>query len=273
MVFHMTGSEIIRIAAYSGGIYALINLYALLVSDKLIFAPQDPGYVNLPNEIRIRSSNGETINAVYLDHPEAQYTILFSHGNAEDLGSVAPFMQRFYDLGYSVLMYDYRGYGTSDGTPSTLKAQQDVSEAYRWLVEEKNAAPKSIISHGRSLGGGVAIWLAANHEVGGLVIECTFVSAFRVKTYWPLLPWDKFNNLRSIKKIKVPILNMHGMDDDIIPMWHAHKLYAAAPGKKINLWIEGARHNDYVYVAGERYLEAFQSFMELVAEYQNRSVE
>ena len=260
----MTGSEFIQITTFGAAFYLLLNLYAFVISDKLIFAPQIPSYTTLPNEVRIDSGNGEKILAVYLDHSDAEYTILFSHGNAEDLGNVVPFMQRFYDLGFSVLMYDYRGYGTSDGQPSASKAKQDVTAAYRWLVEEKKIDPKTIISHGRSLGGGLATWLAANHEVGGLAIEATFVSTFRVKTHWPLLPWDKFNNLRAIKGIVVPILNVHGMDDEIIPIWHARKLYTAAPGKKINLWIEEARHNDYVYVAEGRYLDAFKSFMELV---------
>jgi fermentation-respiration switch protein FrsA (DUF1100 family) len=256
-----------------GGFYLLLNLYAFVVSDKLIFAPQAPSYSHLPNEIKIESGAGKTINAVFLEHPDADYTILFSHGNAEDLGNVVPFMQRFYDLGYSVLMYDYRGYGTSEGSPSTKKAKQDATAAYRWLVEEKMISPEMIISHGRSLGGGVATWLAANHKVGGLVIECSFASAFRVKTRWPLLPWDKFNNLRSIKKINVPVLDIHGVDDEIIPIWHAKKLYAAAPGIKMKLWIEGGRHNDYVYVAEDAYLESYQSFMELVEEYHNNNVE
>ena len=257
----MNASKLTRILIWAGGIYLSLNLYALLATDRLIFMPQTPSYSHLPNEVGIVSGNGEKITAVFLENPKARYTLLFSHGNAEDLGSVAPFMRRFHELGYSVLMYDYRGYGTSEGTPSVRKTQQDVEAAYRWLVEKQNIAPETIIAHGRSLGGAPATWLAAHHPVGGLVIESTFVSAFRVKTRWPLLPWDKFNTLRQIKKIRCPVLVVHGREDEVLPFWHGQKLYATAPGKKMHHWIDGGRHNDYAYVAGSDYLQIFQEFI------------
>ena len=259
----MAENTLARIALY-GGIYLLLNLLALLFSEKLIFAPQVPSYTYLPDELKIISGNGEKINAVYLENPNAEYTILFSHGNAEDLGNVVPFMQQFQALGYSVLMYDYRGYGTSEGSPSVRKAYQDIDAAYRWLVEEKQVAPKTIIVQGRSVGGGPATWLAAHREVGGLVLESTFLSAFRVRTIVPVTPWDKFNNLRHIRETTCPVLVMHGRNDKILPFWHGKKLYDAAPGKKMHLWIDDAEHNDYAYVAGTDYFDSFEAFMELV---------
>jgi fermentation-respiration switch protein FrsA (DUF1100 family) len=261
----MIENTIVRLAVYAGGGYLLLNLFALLFSEKLIFVPQSPSYTHLPHEIKIVSGDGEKINAVYLENPAANFTILFSHGNAEDLGNVAPFMQQFHDLGYSVLLYDYRGYGTSEGTPSERKTYQDVEAAYRWLVAEKKVDPKTIIAQGRSLGGGPATWLAAHHDVGGLVIESTFTSAFRVKTHRKLFPWDKFDSLKQIKQVKYPVLVMHGCEDEIIPLWHGQKLYTAAPGVKTNLWIKGAHHNDYAYVAGPDYFSAFQSFVNQIS--------
>ncbi len=257
----MTPNTVIQTLAFGGGVYLLINLYALLVSDPRIFVPQPPSYTRLPDEVKIVSGDGERISAVYLEHPAAKYTILFSHGNAEDLGSVVPFMQQFYDRGYSVLMYDYRGYGTSEGRPSTRHAKQDVAAAYDWLVREKGVAPQRIISQGRSLGGALAIWLAAHREVGGLIVEVSFVSAFRVMTHWPLLPWDKFNNLNLIRRAPCPVLVVHGTADDIILFWHGQKLFDAAPEPKQHLWIEGGTHNDYVYVAGDEYIDAIQRFI------------
>jgi fermentation-respiration switch protein FrsA (DUF1100 family) len=173
-------------------------------------------------------------------------------------------MQQFQTLGYSVLMYDYRGYGTSDGSPSVRKAYQDIDSAYRWLVEEKKIDPNTIIVQGRSVGGGPSTWLAAHREVGGLVLESTFVSTFRVKTHWPLLPWDRFNNLRHIKQTHCPVLVMHGRNDEVIPFWHSEKLYAAAPEKKMHLWINGAHHNDYAYIAGADYFAVFQTFTKML---------
>ncbi len=257
----MMENVFIRAIVYVGGFYLLLNLLALLFSDKLLFVPQDPSYTQLPRQVRLTTPDGDKITAVYYEHPAARRTILFSHGNAEDLGSVIPFMEQFFDLGYSLLMYDYRGYGTSEGIPSVPRVEQDVSTVYQWLVKEKLVEPRSIIAHGRSLGGAVAVWLAANHEVGALVIESTFVSAFRVKTHWPILPWDKFNSLSLMPHLNCPVLVMHGQNDEVIPLWHGKALFDAAPEPKQHFWIEGALHNDYAYVAGERYIDAFQAFM------------
>jgi len=260
----MIENTLVRIALYGGGLYLLLNLLALLFSEKLIFAPQVPSYTQLPDELKIISGNGEKINAVYLENPSAKYTILFSHGNAEDLGNVVPFMRQFQALGYSVLMYDYRGYGTSEGAPSVRNAYQDIDAAYRWLTEEKKIDPKTIIVQGRSVGGGPSTWLAAHREVGGLVIESSFTSAFRVKTRWKLFLWDKFDNLKHIQQVKCPVLIMHGRDDEILSFWHGEKLYNAAPGEKMHLWIDGGQHNDYAYVAGESYIESFHAFVEQI---------
>lgn len=260
----MTGNAIVRVVLYIGGIYLSLNLFAWLFSEKLIFAPQSPSYTRLPYQVKIPSGNGEKINAVYLESTDTRYTILFSHGNAEDLGKVAPFMRQFQELGYSVLMYDYRGYGTSEGRPSVRKVYQDVDAAYHWLVKKKGVDPKTIISQGRSVGGGPASWLAANREVGGLVLESTFVSAFRVKTVVPLMPWDKFNNLQHIRQTTCPVLVVHGRQDKVLPFWHGKKLYDAAPGKKAHLWVDNGEHNDYAYVAGDRYFDSFQAFIGLI---------
>lgn len=262
----MTLHTPVRVAAGIGGFYLLLNLFAFFVAEKIIFVPQAPSYAHLPGELRIATGNNETINAVYLEHPGAPFTILFSHGNAEDLGKVVPFMRQFYDNGYSVLMYEYRGYGTSDGSPSVRNSYEDIDAAYHWLVQEKRIDPGRLIVQGRSVGGGPSAWLAAHRKVGGLVLESTFVSAFRVKTHWPLVPWDLFNSLKHIRQTTCPVLVMHGCEDEIIPFWHGEKLYAAAPGPKMNLWIDGARHNDYAYVAGEAYFRAFESFIKLVSD-------
>jgi fermentation-respiration switch protein FrsA (DUF1100 family) len=257
----MTLSLVYKILIFGGSLYLLLNLLALLCSDALIFVPQPPGYTHLPHEFKLASGDGEKINVVYLEHPRSPYTLLLSHGNAEDLSHVAPFMQQFYDRGYSVILYDYRGYGTSEGTPSVRKAYEDVEAVYLWLTDTRKIAPETILSQGRSVGGGPATWLAAHYPVGGLILESTFVSTFRVKTRWPLFFWDKFNNLKQIKKVECPVLVIHGREDTVIPIWHGRKLFDAAPGDKANLWIEGAQHNDYAYVAGPDYFTAIQSFV------------
>ncbi len=269
----MIESPLIQAALYVGGIYLFLNAYAYLIADRIIFQPRKPEFDEPLPEIKIRTADGGEISAVYLEHPEAKLTLLFSHGNAEDLSRVFPFVSHFHDLGWSVLMYDYRGYGNSAGKASTNHAKLDVLAAYDWLVNERGADPKTIIAHGRSLGGGVAAWLAANRAVGGLIIESSFASAFRVKTRWPLLPWDRFNTLKAMRAVSCPVFILHGKEDSVIPFWHAEKILAAAPEPKHRLWIEGAEHNDYAYVAGDAYWAAIQSFLDGASEYQSASVE
>jgi fermentation-respiration switch protein FrsA (DUF1100 family) len=257
----MMENTLIRIALYAGGIYLLLNLFALLISDRLLFQPQAPSYTHLPYEVKIATADGERINAVWLEIPGAKQTLLFSHGNAEDLGRVLPFIEQFHALGYSVLMYDYRGYGTSEGRPSYRKIHRDADAAYRWLVEEKKVPPESIIAHGRSLGGAVAIWTAAHHDVGGLIVESSFASAFRVKTVVPLLPWDKFNSIKAMKQVRCPVLVMHGTADSTLPFWHGKAIFNAAPAPKQHFWIKDGEHNNYAYVAEQSYFDSIQAFL------------
>ncbi|MDF7823664.1 alpha/beta hydrolase [Pontiellaceae bacterium B12227] len=269
----MIENPLIRYALYGGGIYLFLNLYALLISDRLLFRPQNPGYTHLPNEVRIPTSDGETLNAVYLNNPEAEYTLLFSHGNGEDLSVVLPFVEQFRDRGCSVFMYDYRGYGTSDGAPSYRKVKDDAEAVYRWLTEEQGVAPEKIIAQGRSLGGALATRIAAHHPVGGLILECSFASALRVKTGISLLPWDKFNSEKLMTQVNCPVLVIHGENDHVVPFSHGKKLYAAAPDPKRFLWIEDARHMDYAYVAEERYFDIISDFIGDISSYQSTSAE
>lgn len=258
----MTTTPIMKRLLIYGLLYVALNLYAWFRSEQLLFCPQEPSYVHLPNEVKIPTANGEHITAVFLEHSDAKHTILFSHGNAEDLGKVVPFMRQFYEMGFSVLMYDYRGYGTSEGKASTAHVKQDAEAAYHWLVDEKKIAPRSIIIQGRSLGGGVAVWLASRNECGGLISEESFASAIRVKTHWKILPWDKFDSFRSIRRVDCPVLVIHGTDDKLIPLWHAEKVYNAAPEPKRALWIEGGQHNNYVYAAEEKYFTTVRQFID-----------
>lgn len=257
----MFENALFRYACYGGGIYLFLNLYALLISDRLLFQPREPDYEHLQNEVRIPTTDGETLNAVYLENHDAEFTLLFSHGNAEDLGNVVPFMQEYFGEHYSILMYDYRGYGTSEGSPSYRKVKDDASAAYRWLTDKKKTAPQRIIAHGRSLGGALAVWTAAHHKVGGLIVESSFASAFRVRTGVALLPWDKFNSEKLIRNVQCPILIIHGIEDSVIPFRHAKLLFDAAPEPKEHLWIEGAEHMNYAYVAEERYAGTINGFI------------
>jgi hypothetical protein len=237
-------------------------LLAWRVSDRMIFLPPSPSYDarTLP-VTRITTDDGNVIAVLHLPNPEARYTLLFSHGNAEDLGYLAPFLLQLHDIGFAVLAYDYRGYGLSTGgPPGTAGSYRDEAAVYRHATQNLKIPPGRIILHGRSVGSGPAVELATREPVAGLIVESGFVSIFRVLTRWPLLPFDKFPNLKRIPQVRCPVLVIHGRQDEIIPFWHGEKLFAAAPQPKYSAWMAVAGHNDLAAVAWEEYVKALQDF-------------
>lgn len=230
-------------------LYVFIMVFALSFADKLIFQPQNSFYTDNNSIIKIEVENGEKISAKYFQNPNAEFTILFSHGNAEDIGISTPFFEELKNAGFSVFAYDYRGYGTSDGTPSEENSYKDAKAAYDYLTQKLKISPEKIIIHGRSLGGAVSIDLATRKKCGGLIVESSFVSAFRVMTKYKLLPFDKFENITKIKNVRCPVLFIHGKRDLIIPFWHGEILFDAANEPKFSLWIDEANHNNLFQVS------------------------
>jgi len=134
-------------------------------------------------------------------------------------------------------------------------------------VQTLHIQPNKIIAFGRSVGGGPATDLAARRQVAGLVLESSFTSAFRVLTRIRILPFDRFNNLRKIKKVHCPVLIIQGTLDSVISPSHGKTLFAAANSPKQALWVEGANHNDVALVAGRQYSESLSKFADLVQAY------
>ncbi len=245
-------------------IYTFFALYVFFRADSMIFLPQPASYENARDLLKLPVTPTEQISALYLPNPQAKYTLLYIHGNAEDLGDIRPLLDRLHGWGFSVFAYDYRGYGTSDGNPSERNAYQDADAAYAYLTQQLKIPPEQIIVYGRSVGGGSAVDLATRHPVSGLILESTFTSAFRVVVPFPILPFDKFSNLDKLRKVHCPVLVMHGQADQTIPIQHGQRLYEAAREPKMSLWVAEAGHNDLDRVAGERYQRTLIAFQRLV---------
>jgi len=244
--------------------YAAVCALAYLASDRLIFLPPPATYRDGPETLRVTTADGVGISARHLVNRHAEYTILYSHGNAEDLGLVAPLLARFREWGFAVFAYDYRGYGTSAGRPSERGAYADVDAAYTYLTGTLGVPPARVIAYGRSVGSGPAVDLAIRRPLAGLVVESGFVTAFRVMTRVPLLPFDKFRNVDKIARVRCPVLVMHGEEDDIVPIAHGRRLFRAAPEPKRFLWVKAAGHNDLTEVAGDRQARALREFADLL---------
>jgi abhydrolase domain-containing protein 17 len=240
--------------------------FAWFGADNIIFSPQVARYRDTSKFLKIPVTATEKITAISLINPQATYTVLYSHGQSEDLGdsNTLRMIDRIHKSGFNVLAYDYRGHGTSDGSVSEQNAYQDVDAAYRYLTEQLKVPANKIIVYGRSLGGAMAIDLASKRPVAGLVVESSFTSAFRVVVPFPVLPFEKFNSIAKLAKIRCPVLIMHGDADGTIPFSHGQQLYAAAPNPKRHLWVHGAGHTDLEDIADKAYDSALQDFQKLL---------
>ena len=245
-------------------IYTFFCLYVFFVADSKIFLPQPSSYSDTRDILKLTTHDQIQLSAVYRPNPASKYTIMYVHGNAEDLGDIQPILQRLQDIGFSVFAYDYRGYGTSQGKPSERTAYRDIETAYNYLIQQLTVPAQRIIAFGRSVGGGSAVDLAARKPLAGLIMESSFTTAFRVVLPFSILPFDKFRNIDKIKKVTCPVLVMHGKADDIIPFQHGQKLFAAANEPKLSLWVEQAGHNDFMWVAGEQYADSLRKFAQLI---------
>lgn len=241
-------------------LYVALGIFAYFFADGLIFQPQPKAYSDNDSIIKLATPSGEKISAKFFENRDAEFTILFSHGNAEDIVGSSFFFKDLRDSGFNVLAYDYRGYGTSDGKASERNSYEDAETAYNYLTNDLKIAPEKIIVFGRSLGGAVAVDLAARKKCAALIAESTFLSAFRVMTRYKIFPFDEFDNLAKIKNVNRPVLFIHGERDEIIPFRHGEKLFAEANEPKFLFAVDGANHNDVASVGGQKYFQTIKDF-------------
>jgi len=226
----------------------------------------DPGPETF-EEVSFPAEDGVTITGWLGTPPEPRATLLWFHGNA---GNV---LHRWQDFArfvrterYRVLIVDYRGFGLSTGSPSEDGLYLDARAALDFL-ESRGAPPKEVWLLGRSLGGAVAIELAAARPVRGLILESTFTSAKDMaREMIPLFPvtWftrSRFPSWDRIATVEVPILLFHGKDDGIIPFRHGERLAAAATKSSVTFVPVAGSHNDLSMSLGDEYFGKIASFI------------
>lgn len=241
-------------------VYCAIFIGALLFSNAMIFKPGPPSYeLSYPFDQFVTVTE-DTIAFEFRENKDAKYTILFSHGNAEDIGDISFITSTLHSHGFNTMTYDYPGYGLSSGTPNEKSVNKTIEAVYTYLVTEKNIPPNRIILLGRSVGGGPSTELAAKKTVGGLILESSFTSAFRTFTGRKILPFDCFDNLKRLKDVKIPTLIIHGKKDDVIPFSHGKELLVAANEPKFSLWLDSAAHNDVMVLGNKDYFTEIQGY-------------
>jgi pimeloyl-ACP methyl ester carboxylesterase len=222
--------------------------------------------------VRLETSTADEICVTHIERKGAHVTILFSHGNAEDLNTSFLWMKRLSrDLKVNVVSYDYPGYGEVQGVPTEEKCYAAIDAVFDYLVEEKGLSPHQICLYGRSLGSGPSCYLAErtcskdNLPVAGLILHSPFSSVYRVVLDFGFtMVGDQFPNIDRIGNVGCPVFIFHGMEDPVIPFQHAQYLYEAVPEKFKTepFWVEGMGHNHYSRQVGCELMRRLNEFLD-----------
>ncbi|PAN35924.1 hypothetical protein PAHAL_6G244600 [Panicum hallii] len=212
---------------------------------------------------RVRTRRGSEIIAMYVRHPGASLTVLFSHGNAADLGNMHRiFVELSARLHVNLMGYDYSGYGQSSGKPSEANTFADIEAAYKCLVDVYGTREEDIVLYGQSVGSGPTLHLAVRLDhIRAVVLHSPILSGLRVlysvkKTYW----FDIYKNIDKIPHVKCPVLVIHGTKDDVVDWSHGKRLWELCQQKYEPLWIEGGDHGNLeTFPVYTRHLKRFLS--------------
>lgn len=227
---------------------------------------------------RVETSRGSSVALLHFVHPAARATLLWSHGNAMDIGEMYFFLLGLAaQMGVSVLAYDYSGYGASSGAPSEANCYADIQAAHDYL-RSRGVDSSSLLLYGQSVGSAPSLWLAARCAVAGVVLHTPLMSGLRV-----LIPphggccslsgccnpvcvyslCDPFPNLARIKKVRSPVLLLHGTHDSTVDKSHTDGLYARVPQqhRRPPYIVPGANHDNLVEANPDGYFDALEAFL------------
>ena len=242
--------------------------------EKFIFFPgkgigETPGAIGLDYEdVYLVTDDDIKIHGWYVHNQDAKATLLFFHGNAGNVSHRLDSISIFHDIGLSVFIIDYRGYGKSDGRPSEHGTYRDAMAAWEYLVDERQVRPDEIIVFGRSLGGAVAASLAAQVTPAAVILESTFTSVTELgKYYYPFLPVSWISRIhypvdKYITSFNCPVLIIHSHQDKLIPVRFGQRLFELAREPKMFLSISGD-HNSGFLLSRDVYVTGITRFLQI----------
>lgn len=216
-------------------------------------------------DVEFASADGTKLHGWFVECPQPRAVLLYCHGNGDCLGFMGPYLKELRDQQQvSIFAFDYRGYGKSGGSPSEAGILADGDAAQKWLAQRTGLQPANVVLMGRSLGGCVAVDLAAKNGARGLILQNTTTSMpeAAARIYWFLpVRWlmrNRYDSLSKIARYHGPLLQSHGTADDLIPYAIGQQLFAAAPSPAKQFFtIEGRGHNDPEPPAYDKALAAF----------------
>ena len=255
--------------------YGAVLLLVFLFQPRLIYFPQverehtaTPRAAGLDFEdVALHTADGIKLHGWWVAARDARGTVLLMHGNAGNISHRLGYLTMFNYLGYSVLLFDYRGYGKSGGSPGEEGTYLDAEAAWQHLTEARNLKSQDIVLVGESLGGGVATWLALKYPPRALVLASTFTSVpdmgAQVYPWLPvrLLARIVYDNIARIREIQVPVMIAHSRGDDIIPFAHGQALFAAAREPKQFLELAGGHNEGFLFSRNE-WIAAVGAFLD-----------
>lgn len=257
-------TSILAFALFSGWLYLHQPDMIFFPTRELSATPADWGLEY--EDVDLNTDDETSLHGWYIPHSDSHLTLLFFHGNAGNISHRGESIEIFYRLGLNIFIFDYRGYGQSDGKPSESGLYDDARAVWDYLTRTKAIKRQNIVLFGRSLGGVVAAKLATEVQPRALILESTFSSAkdvanavFPISSRLVPLRFD-FNTASYIKQVAAPILVIHSVDDDIIPFWLGEKVFFAANQPKSLIMIKGD-HNYGFLQSQPDYEQALGEFM------------
>ncbi|MDP3508913.1 MAG: alpha/beta hydrolase [Candidatus Melainabacteria bacterium] len=259
--------------------YILLSpIVAAPLYNMMLFHPSMAGTYNARSiidtkieNVHFTSRNGSKLHGWYLPAIQGKGVVLISHGNGGNLTNRMPLIAMFLRQGMSVFIYDYQGYGLSNGTPSITKMKEDGAAAFDWLLSNKHYSEQDIVVFGESLGTGIACQLAAKKKVAGIILQSPYISLrdlARLKIFWLRLypdalfsSQDQLDNLKLLEQPHAPLLLVHGAHDKVIPITCSEKLFSLAQPQKTFVRLENASHNDIYDVDFEQYTASVHEFL------------
>ncbi|GAB2300233.1 hypothetical protein Dimus_034271 [Dionaea muscipula] len=214
----------------------------------------------------IETKAGNKIVATLWKHPFARFTVLYSHGNAADLGQMQElFIELRAHLRVNIMSYDYSGYGASTGKPTELNTYSDIDAVYNCLKNGYDIKQEDVIVYGQSVGSGPTLHLASRlPRLRGVVLHSAILSGIRViypvkMTFW----FDIFKNIDKIRSVSCPVLVIHGTNDEIVDWSHGKRLWELSKEKFDPLWVKGGGHcNLETYPEYIKHLRKFMNALE-----------
>lgn len=250
----------------------MLNAFMYFQQPRMIFFPvaelqQVPSDWGLAYEdVSFSAADGLSLHGWFLPVTGAEQVLLFFHGNAGNISHRRESIEIFQRLGLNVFIIDYRGYGRSNGTPDEKGFYLDARAAWQYLTNEKRFKPENIVIFGRSLGGAVAVNLAADVHARGLILESTMSSArefarevFRILSRLVVIRYD-FNTLQHIQQVNYPVLVLHSPDDEIMPFHLGEKVYRSANPPKQFVRMRGD-HNSGFYLSQPEYEQSIAAWL------------